>query len=305
MNASEIVANVTLQQLRYFLAVAEGGSFTPGDRIARSQPAVSRGIRQLERILGRPLFHPEDRRRLTDFGREALAEARAILGLVESLGRKAEDARAAGEVAGPLLIGTKLSLAYSELPLILARLKKKHPKLEIRVRSKGGRELAEMLSKGEVELVFSHERTSEPGHEFLPLSRRRQLLVAPRSHPLLSMRKLTPQALAAQEIVLSEHDSRMARVVRERLGRHAKGGRLKVSIELMGAEARSRYVAQGWGVAIADEGFESGNTPGLAARPIPESILPSRTVGVYTMKGRYLSAAAQEFLGECRKAMRG
>lgn len=300
MNASSILQNVTLQQLRYFLAVAESRSYSLGDRVARTQPAVSRGIRQLERILGHALFLPADRTQLTPFGVEMLEAARTVLGSMEALARRASDAGAGDELVGPLIVGTKLALAEAELPAILKRLKKRHPKLEVRVRSKDGAGLLGMLARGDVEVVISHERVRAGNLAFQPLFARRRILIAPRAHPILKAKRLSPAEIARHPIILPERDSRTARAVMDALSAYAPTGKLQVPIQVMSAEARSRYVSEGWGIAIAEEGHEVALPSGLASRPIPESILPARIVGVYTVKDRYLSAAAEAFLGECR-----
>ena len=54
---------MTLQGLRYFVAAAEYGSFTKAaQKCFVSQPALSRGIADLEQEMGRPLFRREKKR---------------------------------------------------------------------------------------------------------------------------------------------------------------------------------------------------------------------------------------------------
>jgi DNA-binding transcriptional LysR family regulator len=83
--------DVHLRDLRYFVGVAEELSFTrAAERLMVSQPALSKQIRQLESMLGAPLFH-RDRRRvsLTAAGSALLAVARQLVddwdGAVEHL----------------------------------------------------------------------------------------------------------------------------------------------------------------------------------------------------------------------------
>ena len=62
---------MTLQQLRYFLAAAEHGSFSAAaEALLMAQPSLSDQIRRLEAELGVPLFTRAGRRlALTEAGR--------------------------------------------------------------------------------------------------------------------------------------------------------------------------------------------------------------------------------------------
>lgn len=74
-----------LRQLSYFVAVAEEGQFTrAAARVSVAQPAVSAQIRRLERELGEPLFHRDQRQvRPTAAGEALLPHARAALAAAE------------------------------------------------------------------------------------------------------------------------------------------------------------------------------------------------------------------------------
>jgi DNA-binding transcriptional LysR family regulator len=76
---------VELRHLRYFVAVADAGTFThAAERIFIAQPTLSQQIRRLEEMVGTPLL--QRRRegvRLTDAGTVLLEESRAVLSLIE------------------------------------------------------------------------------------------------------------------------------------------------------------------------------------------------------------------------------
>jgi len=72
--------DLPLQFLRYFVLIAETGSFkTAAEKLHRSQPAVSLAVKQLEGLLGQPLFEPAERTRLTAFGQACLPVAKDFL----------------------------------------------------------------------------------------------------------------------------------------------------------------------------------------------------------------------------------
>ncbi|MGH8346422.1 MAG: LysR family transcriptional regulator [Pseudomonas sp.] len=83
---------ITMKQLRYFVDIAESGSFSSAaEKLFIAQSALSRQIKELESQLGTPLFERTARQpRLTPAGLAFLPRAKAILTDVESAGRLAK-----------------------------------------------------------------------------------------------------------------------------------------------------------------------------------------------------------------------
>jgi DNA-binding transcriptional LysR family regulator len=77
----DILPNVSLHQIEYFVTVAEEGNVGRAARSLRiAQPAVSRQIRHLEEELGAALFERTSRgMKLSEPGRVFLEHARVIL----------------------------------------------------------------------------------------------------------------------------------------------------------------------------------------------------------------------------------
>jgi DNA-binding transcriptional LysR family regulator len=85
-NARELASHgVELRHLRYFIAVADAGTFTQAaERMDVAQPTLSQQVRRLEDMVGAPLL--QRRRegvRLTEAGTIFLEESRALLSMVE------------------------------------------------------------------------------------------------------------------------------------------------------------------------------------------------------------------------------
>src|SRR6202453_5284639 len=74
-----------LRHLRYFVAVADAGSFThAAERIFIAQATLSQQIRRLEQIVGTPLLQRRrEGLRLTPAGRALLDGSRNVLALVD------------------------------------------------------------------------------------------------------------------------------------------------------------------------------------------------------------------------------
>ena len=91
-----------LRHLRYFVAVADAGSFThAAERIFIAQPTLSEQIRRLEQIVGTPLLHRHrEGLRLTTAGGVLLDASRNVLSLVD---HEVSRTRQAGGLGRPRL----------------------------------------------------------------------------------------------------------------------------------------------------------------------------------------------------------
>ena len=123
---SEFRENVSLQQLRTLVAVAETGSFTlAAERLGLSQPAVSHLIRRLELEIGQALVARGRQVRLTRSGRTLADTARrAILAIDAEL---AHCRSLSGMKTGSIVIATGHVTAASILPAILSEFQHAHP----------------------------------------------------------------------------------------------------------------------------------------------------------------------------------
>ncbi len=83
--AAEAPAGIELRHLRYFVALADAGSFThAAERMFIAQPTLSQQIRRLEEIVGTPLLQRRrEGLRLTNAGTVLLDASRNVLSLVD------------------------------------------------------------------------------------------------------------------------------------------------------------------------------------------------------------------------------
>jgi LysR family hydrogen peroxide-inducible transcriptional activator len=173
------MTNLTLKQLRYFDALARHGHFgRAAEAAAISQPALSMQIRDLEDTLGTPLLERGPRAlRLTAFGEEFLARARAILRQTEELEDLARAARA--ELTGRLRIGVIPTVAPYLLPRVIARLTAQYPALDLTLRETVTPRLVADLAEGRLDCALLALPLSEPALEEVALFSEPFLLVRP------------------------------------------------------------------------------------------------------------------------------
>ncbi len=189
----------TLRQLRYFEAVARHGHFgRAAAACAVSQPALSVQVRELEALLGTALFERTGRAvRLTDFGRDFLPHARAILRQVEELG---EMARARGSrFLGRLRLGIIPTIGPYLLPRLVTALRETLPDLDLAIRESKTDTLVAELEEGRLDAAILALPIASPRLVERPLFREPFLLVrhesaagepAPRAEELPAMRLL-------------------------------------------------------------------------------------------------------------------
>jgi DNA-binding transcriptional LysR family regulator len=143
-----------LRQLSHFLAVVEERHFTrAAARVHLTQSSLSSSIRALEQELGCDLFVRSTRQvDLTEAGRALLPAAERTVAAAEE-GRDAV-AAVRGLVRGQLAIGAISSLGRVDLPGLLARFRRRHPAVTVRIHHDAAASLVRQTADGELDLAF-------------------------------------------------------------------------------------------------------------------------------------------------------
>lgn len=144
-----------LHQLKYFVAVAETGSFTrAAEREGVTQPTLSEQIMRLEdkkHGVGRRLFDRLGRKVvLTDAGKELLSHAQGILAAVKEAERAVRDS---GE-GGTLKVGAIPTIAPFLLPGVVTRFRKAHPAVQLQLKEDLTERLLADLLAGELDVAI-------------------------------------------------------------------------------------------------------------------------------------------------------
>lgn len=197
-----------IQQLRHFLAVAETGSFAAAaDTMALTQSGLSRSILALERAVALPLFERRPRGViLTEYGRELLPRARAIL---NERDRALKELRAYGDMSlGSLTIGLMPTFNYTLAPALAGALLERSDGIEVRMVIASHDELLERLVGAELHCAIVLAVT--PGHPDLVYGKlhpaRTAVFASPR-HPLTRRRRLQTRDLVSAAWALTDSPS--------------------------------------------------------------------------------------------------
>lgn len=182
----DMTRRVELRHLRYFVAVAEEGSFTrAAARLHMQQPPLSQQLQALEGQLGMRLFDRLPRGvQLTAAGRAFLEDARAILASVSAAAARA--ARVAAGVEGRLTIGVASSAAtHGIVPTVIAAFRETHPEVHIDFVEGNAASLTEALVAGRAHVALLRAPVERhPEVRFDKLLEEPMLAAVARSHPL-------------------------------------------------------------------------------------------------------------------------
>ena len=156
--------------LRTFVCIAEEGSFTrAGQRVGRTQSAVSMQLQRLEGQLGERLVSrgKGGAVHLTPHGQFLLERARELLALSDQIWSSFKSP----SVQGTVRLGTPDDYALRYLPHILRRFAESHPSVQVDVLCLPSHELVARLRDGELDLSLVSEGLEPPGWPALALWR--------------------------------------------------------------------------------------------------------------------------------------
>lgn len=190
-----------IRLLRYFIAVAEDGSFTQaGTKLNASQPVVSCGIRRLEKMLGFRLLERSSRHvELTVEGHSFLPKAQSVIAACDEAGEMAQKLRSGG--SREFRVGyPPYMIDVPELEMLLEHFPKRFPAVSLKVHmSLSSSLLVEMQHRRlDVALVIGFPETF--GIDTLLLRRIYTELLLPSEHPLARKKMIGLDDLEGLEI---------------------------------------------------------------------------------------------------------
>jgi DNA-binding transcriptional LysR family regulator len=264
-------AYMTIQQLTYFLATVEHGSFSAAARaLYLTQPSISEQVRQLESELGISLFARAGRGlALTEAGRRFRPEAERVLADIE----RARDAVA--EVrdlrGGTLSFGMFGTASAYLIADLVADFRRKHPDVRLRLVGLNSSEVADQVRNATLEAGLVILPVDDSGLE-IRAARQEELVVVSREASRVAA-PVTIEALAAAPLILYDAqygaDDPMRRQLLDRAQR--AGVTLRPVIEVEGMEA----------------------AVGLARRGLGDTIVPRAALGRPGARGLHIASFAE------------
>jgi len=290
-----------IHQLRYFVAVAEEGSFShAAEREHVSQPSLSQQIQKLEAELNQQLFDRLARSVvLTEAGRSLLPYARQILSAIADAGRSVSALE--HEVAGRLSVGATPSIALCVLPRLIGSFQRAYPKVTFELFEDMTDKLAQRLEDGTLDVVLASSGDNAPTLSHYSLGKEPLLMLLPAKHRLARRKTIKWSDLASEKFLLLHEVHSLSIQVRQLLAVN----NLKPELVLQGAQlvTIARMVAAGLGVTVipqmmAETEFIKGCVAVPFARPVP-----TRELTLLRNPLRFESRAAAAFREEATAAL--
>ncbi|MBS0317535.1 MAG: LysR family transcriptional regulator [Proteobacteria bacterium] len=285
--------DVTLRQLRVFVAVADTRSFTrAGEALHLPQSTMSTQLSELERALGLRLFDRHTRMlRLTEAGGEILPLARKTLADLDSVVGSSEQLRTLGR--GRVSVAASSVQAALVMPRLVRAFTDRSPGVKIDVFDVSQDEVLGMVEAGAVDFGLGTTFTNRPNLTLRPLWNESFFAVLPPGDPLTRRRELTWADLHDAPLIGPRPGNPVRDVLDRALGR--EGINLHWRHEASLPLTTIGMVEGGMGIGILTDSVQRvviglGLEQRLITRPIVQ-----REVVMVLHTGRSLSPAAQAF----------
>jgi DNA-binding transcriptional LysR family regulator len=280
--------------LTTFLEIAKSGSFSrAGQKLFRSQPAVSAQIRQLEQEYGEKLFDRVGKSvRLTSAGEALLDYARQLLSLKnESLHAVADQATAP---RGKLTVGANEATCLYVLPHVFAEYHKHYPLVQISIYRNFSRKVLEKIEDGSLDVGIVTLPAKAPSLKTHSIFRDRVMLMVNPSNPLARHRNVRISEIAEQPLIIPKTG-----FTRQLFDKHFRPyrSRLRITMELPSVGMIKRFVAAGLGVSLISESFARDEVRAGDVKLIAISDVELwRELGLVYRRDRTLPRAAAAFV---------
>ena len=291
---------MTLRQLRVFRAVCDNHSYSrAAEEMALTQPAVSLQIRQLEELLGQPLFEYTGKKLyLTDAAEALKRTSEDIFGRLESLDMQLSTLQ--GSLQGQLKLAIESSAKYF-VPHLFALFRDRHPEVSLQLVVVNHAQAVHRLNANRDDLLLISQVPADMDLEFLPFLDNAIVAVAPPDHPLSQRESLELQDLTAWPLLIREQGSGTRRAAEQYCNQ--RRAHFAQTLELGSLEAQREAVLAGLGLALLPRHAVLRELHSGALIELPVEELPlMRSWCLVHPRGKYLSPVAQTFFAFARTA---
>lgn len=300
-------AQLKLRHLEVFVEVARQNSVTlAAEALGMTQPAVTRALRELEAVCGKPLVERHGRGiRLSTYGELFRDHAGRSLALARDGVAMLQDLEA-GE--GPRLsIGALPTVSASLVPDALAQLAAESAHNRFSVTTGDNRYLLDLLRRGQLDLVVGRLPAPETmaGVDFEPLFHEQVAVVVAQGHPVLQGGRLTAPVLQRYPVLMPSQGSIIRPAVEQMFLEHGLVAP-RNAIETVSATFGRRFTLDHSAIWIISEGvIKSDLAQGLMEKLPIDSDGTRGAVGLCVRSEHQLSPVGVRFCAILRELCTG
>jgi DNA-binding transcriptional LysR family regulator len=281
-------------QLTTFIEIAKLGSFSrAGQKLFRSQPAVSAQVRQLEQEYGEKLFDRGRKSvRLTSAGETLFEYAERLTNL------RNESLRAVADKAtiprGVLAIGANEATCLYVLPDVFAEYHRLYPSVKISIYRNFSHKVLQKVEDGSVDVGVVTLPAKSPSLKIHPIYRDRVMLMVNPRNPLAKLKVVKMRDIAEQPLIFPRTG-----FTRQLLDKHFRPYRsqLQVTMELTSVGMIKCFVAAGLGVSLISASFAKNELRAGQVKLIPIADVELwRELGIVYRRDRTLPRSTTAFI---------
>jgi LysR family cys regulon transcriptional activator len=291
-----------LRELISFYHVARLRSVSKAARVLElGQPTVTTHLRKLEDEFGIMLFDRIKRPiQLTSEGVILLELVTPVVEAVDTLKTQMNYA----ERRGSFTVGAYHDLVMHHLPKAIQNFRSDFPDVRIRLVARPYATLIQLIKSGEIDLgLCSPPPSDDPSLQYQAVFDFNVVLMTPPGHPLLEQHPIQLEQIAEWPLILSGPESMTRRRVEQEL--KARGISYDIVLAMDETESIKRYVETGMGVAIGADFTLHPEDHDLLGVVRLDHIFSGSTIGVCTLKGKFLGNAVQSFIDTMIEQLRG
>lgn len=284
---------ITLRQLEIFRAVARCGSFSAASaEVHLTQPAVSMQIKQLESMLGVPLFEMMGRKiQLTAAGLEALKSSEAVQREITNLEQTLANLKG---LKGGTLSVSAASTASVLAARLMALFRDLHPDVQLSLNVVNRETLLRHLSENTSDLAIMGTPPEDQHLDSQSFMENPLVIVAATNHRLAGQTGIPLSRLCEEPLVVREHGSGTRNALKNFFIEHNLP--FKPAMEMNKNEAIKQAVEAGLGVGLVSlHTVQAELASGQLCVLDVEGLPLKRQWYLVQREGKRLSVAAQAF----------
>jgi DNA-binding transcriptional LysR family regulator len=282
-------------QLVTFIEVAKLGNFSrAGQKVFRSQSAVSAQIRQLEQEYGEKLLDRAGKSvRLTPAGEVFFEYANRMLRLRNESLRAVADQGTTPR--GILAIGANEATCLYVLPDVFADYTHQYPAVQISIYRNFSRKILERVEDGSVDVGIVTLPVKSPSLKVYPIFRDRLMLMVSARNPLAKQKSVTLPEIVSQPFIFPK--TGYTRQMLDKLFR-PYSSQVRVRMELPSIGMIKSFVVAGLGVSLISASFARDEVKSGEAKllNLEGCEIMARELGLVYRADRTLPRAATAFI---------